>query len=107
VREQPRFSLRGVGIMRLNRGLRVSAVVSSVSVLLTGCVTAEQAAIYSDRAAGFSAVSAQASVVTKGKQSVWIQNQEQAQETATRVHALIHKKKIEPPRDCRRLVGLS
>ena len=80
--------------MRLHPNLKMPAMISAVSVLLAGCVTAEQAAIYSDREAGFSTVSAQASAVTKGKQSVWIQNQEQAQETATRVHALIHKKKI-------------
>ena len=80
--------------MMLCPKLKVSALISAVSVLLTGCVTAEQVAIYSDREAGFSTVLAQASAVTKGKQSVWIQNQEQAQETATRVHALIHKRKI-------------
>ena len=80
--------------MRILPKLKIPVMISAVSVLLTGCVSAEQAAIYSDREAGFSAVSAQASVATKGKQSIWIQNQEQAQETAARVHALIHKKKI-------------
>ena len=80
--------------MRVGRGWKATASITLVSALLTGCATTERAAMFSEREAGFSTVSAQASVATKGKKSIWIQNQEQAQENVTRVHALIHNKKI-------------
>ena len=80
--------------MTVPRRLTSLIAIPGIALLLAGCVSAEQAGLYADPKAGFSTVSAQASVATRGKQSVWIQNQEQAQENANRVHALIHKKKI-------------
>ena len=65
-----------------------------LSLGLGGCVTAEQAAQYSGKEAGFLAVAEATASATKGKQTVWIQNQEQAREVGERVHGLVHKKSI-------------
>jgi outer membrane protein TolC len=80
--------------MTLSGHLRSSVAISGITVLLSGCVSAEQTALYADPQGGFATVSATTSSLTRGKQSVWIQNQEDAQRNATKVHALIHRKTI-------------
>ena len=80
--------------MTVHHRLRSSIAIPGIALLLTGCVSAEQAALYADPKAGFSTVSATTSSLTKGKQSVWIQSQEDARENARSIHALIHKKTI-------------
>lgn len=80
--------------MTRSRRLTSSAALSAAALLLGGCVSANQAALYADPQAGFSTVSDTTSTLMSGKQSVWIQNQNDARESATRVHALIHKKTI-------------
>ncbi|PHP64761.1 copper resistance protein [Zhengella mangrovi] len=68
----------------------LSAVILSVS----GCVSAEQVATYSAADAGFAVVKAETAAATRGKQTVWIQNRQQASELAARVHGLVHRKTI-------------
>ncbi|MGB7337033.1 MAG: TolC family protein [Salaquimonas sp.] len=62
-------------------------------IFLGGCVTAQDTATYSALDAGFTTVSAKTASATS-KQTVWIQNREQAEANAKRVHDLIHKKTI-------------
>lgn len=77
------------------RGKLKSGLIVSVSAaFLSGCVTDQDLAGYSDRRAGFSTVSAAVSVGTKGKQTVWIQNQDQVKAVSERVHGMVHKKTI-------------
>ena len=80
--------------MTVQHRLRSSIAIPGIALLLTGCVSVEQAALYANPKAGFSTVSAATSSLTKGKQSVWIQSQEDARENARSIHALIHKKTI-------------
>ncbi len=70
------------------------ASVTVLGLLLGGCVSAQEAARYADPAAGFAEVSAASATALKGKETVWIQNQEQARQTAARVHSLVHGKTI-------------
>ena len=74
--------------------MRRSVAVSLLAALLSGCVSAEQVAMYSAVDAGFANVKAESAAATRGKQTVWIQNQKQASEVAARVHALVHHKTI-------------
>lgn len=71
-----------------------SASLFAIAALLSGCVSAEQVAMYSAVDAGFANVKAESAAATRGKQTVWIQNREQASEVASRVHALVHRKTI-------------
>jgi outer membrane protein TolC len=80
--------------MTVHHRLRSSIAIPGIALLLAGCVSAEQAALYADPKAGFSTVSATTSSLTKGKQSVWIQSQDDARENARSVHAQIHRKTI-------------
>jgi outer membrane protein TolC len=70
------------------------ALISALGLLLGGCVTAGDAARYADPNAGFAQVSASSASALKGKETVWIQNQEQARETAARVQSLVRGKTI-------------
>ncbi|MCB1383584.1 MAG: TolC family protein [Notoacmeibacter sp.] len=71
-----------------------AATVAALAALLSGCVSADQVAMYSAVDAGFANVKAESAAATRGKQTVWIQNREQAGEVAARVHALVHRKTI-------------
>jgi outer membrane protein TolC len=62
-------------------------------LVLGGCVTAQNVAPYSALDAGFTTVSAKTSEATS-KQTVWVQNQQQAEDVSKRVHGMIHKKTI-------------
>jgi len=77
--------------MIISKKLRTLALVSPL--VLGGCVTAQDTAEYSIIDAGFSTVSAKTSAATN-KQTVWIQNQEQAEANIKKVHGLVHKKTI-------------
>ena len=66
--------------MTVHHRLRSSIAIPGIALLLAGCVSAEQAALYADPKAGFSTVSATTSSLTKGKRTVWIQGQEGARE---------------------------
>jgi outer membrane protein TolC len=70
------------------------ALLSALALVLGGCVTAGEAARYADPNAGFEQVSATSASALKGKETVWIQNQEQARETAARVQSLVRGKTI-------------
>jgi len=71
--------------------IRTLALISPL--ILGGCVTAQDIADYSAAGAGFSTVSTKTSSAIN-KQTVWIQNQEQAEANAKNVHGLVHKKTI-------------
>jgi len=60
---------------------------------LAGCATSEGIEQYSAFDAGFSTVSARVGQAT-GKQTVWVQNRDQAQRLSKRVRGLVHKKTI-------------
>jgi len=64
-----------------------------VPLALAGCATSEGIEQYSAFDAGFSTVSARVGQAT-GKQTVWIQNRDQAQQLTKRVRGLVHKKTI-------------
>ena len=70
------------------------ASIGVLGLLLGGCVSPQEAARYADPAAGFTEVSAASAAALKGKETVWIQNREQARATAERVHLLVHGKTI-------------
>lgn len=70
------------------------AGLSLCALMLSGCVGAGQVETYSAVDAGFANVAAQTAAATRGRQSVWIQNREQASEIAARVHGLVHRKTI-------------
>lgn len=63
----------------------------AVPILLGGCVSGAE---YSSTDAGFARTS-QAAIMATGKQTVWIQNSEQAQATSARVKALMARKSID------------
>tara|TARA_R110000751_G_scaffold307889_2_gene433700 strand:- start:25185 stop:25424 length:240 start_codon:yes stop_codon:yes gene_type:complete len=69
--------------------MRVLALV--LPLILGGCVTAQDITDHAAVGAGFSTVSAKTSSAIN-KQTVWIQNQEQAEANAENVHGLVHKK---------------
>ena len=72
---------------------KLLAFAAIASLALSGCVSTQDTVGYSNPDAGFSTVTANASTAI-GKNTVWIQNQEQAEEVASRVHAMVHKKTI-------------
>lgn len=63
-------------------------------LLISGCVSSEQVAYYSAKDAGFLNVQTQTASATRGKDTLWVQNQQQAREVSQRVHAMVHKKTI-------------
>lgn len=65
------------------------AALLALPLLLGGCVSS---ADYAKQDAGFTAVSARTSAVTS-KQTVWVQNQQQAQATSAQVRSLLSRKK--------------
>ena len=69
-------------------------VLPLAAIALSGCVTDQDLAGYSAKDAGFGVVSAAVSIGTKGKDTVWIQNQQQAKAASERVQGLVHKKTI-------------
>ncbi|MFB9174897.1 TolC family protein [Roseibium salinum] len=76
------------------RKLRAIGVVLTTAVLLAGCVSQEQIAAYSDQYPGFQTVASGTAAASGQKETVWIQNAEQARQTADRVQSLVHKKVI-------------
>ena len=80
--------------MSARRGLKSALVSSSIALVLAGCVSDQDLAGYSATVAGFGVVSSAVSVSTKGKDTVWIQNRDQAKAASERVHSLVHKKTI-------------
>ena len=80
--------------MSISRTSRSAIVASSAALVLAGCVSSEELAGYSSRDAGFGVVAASVSIGTSGKDTVWIQNSDQAKAVSERVHALVHKKTI-------------
>lgn len=77
--------------MKPIKALRLAVIVAPVA--LAGCVTTDDGGTYSEKTAGFATVSAKTSEAT-GKQSVWIQNQQEATAISKQVHGLVHKKTI-------------
>ncbi len=75
-------------------GRMIGHAVVAASLALAGCVPGQVVARYSAADAGFLNVSAETAAATKGKETVWIQNSEQAYAVASRVHGLVHKKTI-------------
>lgn len=71
-----------------------SAVIVLSALTLAGCVTTKDGGEYAIVGAGFSTVSEKASAAT-GKQTVWVQNQQEAQALSERVHGMVHKKTID------------
>ncbi|MCF6367585.1 TolC family protein [Rhizobium halophilum] len=72
----------------ISRGMKLIAVMA-LPIVVTGCTTA-----YSAKDAGFLNVSLKSGQAT-GKQTVWIQNQQQATEARARVKALMARKTID------------
>jgi outer membrane protein TolC len=72
----------------------VGASMAALGLLLGGCVSAQEAARYADPDAGFAQVSASTASALKGKETVWVQNSEQARETAARVTSLVQGKTV-------------
>lgn len=70
------------------------AFATSAALFLAGCVSDQQIAGYSARDAGFGPVAASVSIGTKGKDTVWIQNKDQAQAVSKQVHGLVHERTI-------------
>ena len=64
----------------------------ALPLLLGACATAVPTQ-YTNKAAGFDAVT-DGTNKSIGKQTVWIQSQQQADANAKRVHAMVHKKTI-------------
>lgn len=78
--------------MRYRRLLTLVVIVSPF--VLSGCVSAFERAQYEQNDAGFLNVSAETARAT-GKQTVWVQSQEDARKTSERVHGLVHRKTID------------
>lgn len=78
------------------RGKSISrfGLLTVIATLLSACATTGQFANLPDTQRGFENVSAAGSEKT-GAKSVWIQNRQEADATAKRVHELIHKKTID------------
>ncbi|WP_425504187.1 TolC family protein [Roseibium litorale] len=77
------------------RLLEVKPILVAVSAsLLAGCVSPEQIASYSGPQPGFEAVSSGTSSRSGNKETVWIQNADQAKAVSDRVRAMVHKKTI-------------
>lgn len=76
----------------MRNAVRTTAVIIS-ALLASACVNTAELAQYSAPDAGFETVAKNTRQAT-GKTSVWIQNKEQAEELAKRVHAMSHKKTI-------------
>lgn len=74
--------------MMISRGMKLVAVMA-LPLVVAGCTTA-----YSGKDAGFMNASLRSGQAT-GKQTVWIQNQQQAAEARARVKALMAKKTID------------
>jgi outer membrane protein TolC len=70
---------------------RLALVLSPL--VLAGCATAPASEIYMGLNSGFSTVEAKTQQAT-GKQAVWVQNREQAQNLTKRVHGMVHRKTI-------------
>lgn len=68
--------------------------VSVAALLLSGCVSTDKIALYSESRAGFATVAEKTRIATGGKQTVWIQNQAQNRDVFKRVHALTQNKMI-------------
>lgn len=77
--------------MKLLRAIKFATIVSPL--VLAGCVSTSGINAYSDDKAGFETVSATTAAAT-GKQSVWVQNKEEAANVSSRVHGMVHKKTI-------------
>lgn len=77
-------------MMKHNK-IRLAVVLSPL--VLAGCVTASDGEIYMGLNAGFSSVESETRLAT-GKQAVWVQSREQAQDLTKRVHGIVHKKTI-------------
>jgi len=65
-----------------------------VPLLLAGCVTDDIIETYSIADAGFSNVAAQVTNAN-GKDTVWVQNANEAEAVAKRIHGLVHKRTID------------
>ena len=68
-----------------------AAATLALPLILSGCVSATE---YSAKGAGFTSVSLKTSEAT-GKQTVWVQNGQDAQAVKARVNALMSKKTID------------
>ncbi|MBB3524054.1 TolC family protein [Rhizobium sp. BK456] len=69
--------------------LRRFATILAFPLILSGCVTGAE---YSSKQAGFASVADQTAIVTT-KQTVWIQNQNQARSVSAQVRSLLARKK--------------
>ena len=81
--------------MSARHRVRAGLILPLAAIALSGCVTDQDLAGYSAKDAGFGVVSAAVSMGTKGKDTVWIQNQAEALAVSERVHTLVHKKTID------------
>lgn len=77
----------------MRRSFLKLAAILALPLGLAGCVTDDVLDVYAAPDAGFMNVAADVSAKT-GKDAVWIQNARQAEATAARVHALVHRKTI-------------
>ena len=69
--------------------IRKLAAVATIPLVLAGCVTGAE---YAKPDAGFSTVAAKTSAIT-AKQTIWVQNQQQAQAASAQVKTLLARKK--------------
>ncbi|WP_422370831.1 TolC family protein [Hoeflea sp.] len=80
--------------MSARRGLKSACLISTLATVLAGCVTDDEIAGYAAEKPGFGVVAAAVSVSTNGKETVWVQNRQEATAISDRVHAMVHKKTI-------------
>ena len=75
------------------RGMSITTISLTGALLLSGCVSSDQAAKLGNPRAGFDSVASLASAAT-GKETVWLQNGAEAAANAKRVQVLVYKKTI-------------
>ncbi|WP_026480224.1 TolC family protein [Ahrensia sp. 13_GOM-1096m] len=71
--------------------IRIATILTPL--VLAGCMSTDDGGIYGEKNAVFAKV-ASSTLVATGKQSVWVQNQEQATALSKRAHTMVHKKTI-------------
>ena len=84
--------------------IRRTAALAAIGLGLSGCVSAEQTALYSATEPGFQTVKAGAATALRGQQTVWVQSEQQAQQVNKLVKAFVDRKTLNAdtavPRAC-------
>lgn len=75
-------------------GVRRTAALAAIGLGLSGCVSAEQTALYSATEPGFQTVKAGAATALRGQQTVWVQSEQQAQQVNKLVKAFVDRKTL-------------